>query len=224
MNKIRLILGGILFAVGLITCNHKMTVKPQDKERLYAYIENYIDSVSKFEDYKALQKQFYCFYQNAIKFKRESYFARIDSQGEKSIGLDSLVIFNRTKDTALLMYIEKVHNYESEGYHFRTPKLIAYKNNNQWRFYDNCENPIYLDSRYTLEMARNNERLWFALDGGWLLDWKSDRKIRENKNFVSSCLKMLCGLQDKSVWGTDTAFYADILRKQTPPDSLYICE
>jgi len=224
MYKLQATFGVVILVSYIITCNQKNTVTLEEKKKVLLYIRGYIDSVSKFKEYGELQKQFYCFYQNAINAKREFYIAPADSLKESLIGLDSLLIINSTRDTVLLMYIEKFHNYESEGYHFNVTKLYAYKKNEYWKFYDHLASAMYLEKYYSLEMARNNERIWFALDGGWLLDWRGKGKIRASNSFLSEYLYSVGGLCDEWSWKHNRDLCDSIVKRKTPPDNLYYCK
>jgi hypothetical protein len=209
--------------VTLISCVHSKEPTSKDKDRVYSYINNYIKEVSSYSEYRELNETFLCYYSNAIKFKREYYLQSDSSMGEAFLGLDSLIIFNRSRDSALLFYLEKRKNYTNERFHYTPNKLFAYKTEKGWRFYDGCGSAIYLDINYILKMTRNNQRLWFAFEGRWLKDWDTDQ-IKENPNFIRQACEDWCGpcADERDSLNMDI-YYKDI-KKHTAPDSLYLCK
>lgn len=219
-----------IFSIYFCACSQHRTVYKEDKERIYNFIDSYIKKVSQYPEYKELQRAFNCFYVNAVHCKRQNYLPNEVQKGEEFIGLDSLIIFSVTRDTALLFYIEKNRTNNDYGFYFYIPTIIAYKTLKGWRFYDRCAGSIYSEKKNTLDMARRNERLGYvfenyANDIHWLENWWSDREMYENPLFIRNSLRVLCGLCLEKEWEfyEDSTCYKAII-KATPPDSLYECK
>lgn len=188
------------------------------------FISEYIHECSLTNDYSKFMESFNCFYKNAVLTKRKNYTAMIDSLNEKFYGIDSLIIFNQNYDTALCYFIFKVSNYEKNGFLYISRYLFGFKQNNQdWRFYDGCQSRVYLEDKYSLNMVTNNERLLLAIDYKWLLGWGDD-KLRTNPAFITKSSDVFCGICDEWEMQNNKIFCEDLLREQTPPDSLYNCK
>lgn len=205
------------FCLALVSCADVNRPTLDNKLKADLYIKEYIQKESASADYQELQRIFLIFYNNAVKCERQYYPPVDSSKGELFFGLDSLIIFNASRDSALLFYIKKVKNETDYNFHYRTPKLFAYRTAKGWRFYDGCESAVYIDELYTVEMARQNERLWLAFDSEWL-NWKNEQ-ISENPQFIQHACKMWCGpcLRDS----LNMELYLRVNKERTPPDSLY---
>ncbi len=215
----------LLFAlsVTIISCVYHLKPTQKEKANVYLYINKYLSKVSSHSEYKELKEAFSCYYSNAVKFKRENYLLSDSLLGEAFFGLDSLIIFNRSLDSALLFYVEKHRNSSNDGFYYDAVKIFAYKTFKGWRFYDGCGSAMYGDKVYTLEMARNNERLWFAFDGEWLKNWDTDY-IKENPGFIRHACESWCGPCADKRDSLNMDIYYDDIRKHIPPDSLYQCK
>lgn len=172
---------------------HKKRKEPKiSNEEVYFFIDTYIKEKSMSQDYQNIRNAFNLFYKESLLAQRRYYLNLDTAIGERFYGLDSLVIFNNGMDSAILFYIEKLSNSQASGFYFSSNKVFACKENNEWRLYDGCGSAIYVETKYTYLMARNNERLWFAYDGEWLYRGQND-SIQENSNFVNHACTMLCG-------------------------------
>ena len=110
-----------------------------------------------------------------------------------------------------------------DGYTFYAQKLFAFKSLNKWRFYDGCGTAGYDTQKYTLEMVRNNERLWLAFDGEWLKNWDTDQ-IKENPSFIRHACDMWCGPCADERDSLNMNIHYEDIKRHTPPDSLYLCK
>lgn len=208
----------------VVSCNFEIKKRKNqvDNETVYKFIQNYINSKSPTQEYADLQKTFNCFYKNAVLSKRRNYNSIDTALGENFYGLDSLIIFNANMDTAIAFFINRLANNDKDGFQFYAKKLFAYKNLRNWRFYDGCGTAIYDERKYSLEMARNNERLWFALDGEWLLRL-SRKELKENPEFIQHACNMWCGSCADARDSLNMSIYYNEIKENTPSDSLYHC-
>jgi hypothetical protein len=204
----------VLFS--FVSCVQSTTSTKKDTAN--SFITEYIKKTSSLPDYSQIIRTFDCFYDNAIQSHRE-YYNNTDSL----IGLDSLIIFNERVDSALIFYVIKVKNYTDSNYHYRTPHLFCYKQLGRWRFYDGCASAAYSSEIYTLQMVKMNERLVSVFDLHWLY-FQENYRVEINRNFLKEANRNVCGicLQEEEKQTPDEC--EQILKKQTPPDSLYLCK
>ena len=199
----------------------KETKKP-NKEAAYPFILQYISEKSHTAQYNEIKLAFNCYYEKAVSTQRRNYSIVDTVLGEKFYGLDSLIIFNRTMDSAIIFSITKLANYEkATGFQFYAMKIFAYKNSLGWRFYDGCGTAVYTEKKYTYLMAQDNQRLWFAFDGEWLL-W-NNKDVKENPNFIRHACNMWCGPCADNRDSLNLEIYYRDIKENTPPDSLYHC-
>lgn len=174
-------------------------------------ISHYHDSVVEFVEYHEVLEAFSCFYQNAYAAKRGFYNRPLDS-----ITIDDFVLFSHDRDTALLMYWERVLDAFG-GYYFQETSVFAYKNElGSWKFSDQCNASIYPSVRYSLEIAKRNVRLRHGAE------YFLDKDCRLNFEFLGELCENYCGPCRDHYLGDDTNSVA--YRAHHPPDSLYGCD
>lgn len=196
--------------------------KSEPKDVAYSYIAQYINKESQTPEYIEIQNTFICFYKNSVSNKRRYYLQTDSTRGEKFYGLDSLIIFNKSRDSAITFFMIKSANYGVAGFHYDAVKMFVYKNVSGWRFYDGCATSGYTDAKYTFSMARDNERLWFAFDGEWLA-WNK-KEVIQNPDFIHHACNMWCGPCADSRDSLNLEIYYRDIKENTPPDSLYHCK
>jgi hypothetical protein len=210
----------LIYLFLLFSCSTRK-ITEEDRDKVYNYINNYITQSSKYPEYKELRKTFDCFYKNAVKNERKFYVKINNSFGEAFLGLDSFVIFNNHRDSALLFYVLKNRNNIHDGFHYSTPQLFAYKTEVGWRFYDGCADAIYPDNDFTLQEAIRRERLSKVFDNNWLLNWSTDN-MKINENFLRDACQYNCGICTEEELKNDV-HCQEYKERQAPPDSLYKC-
>jgi hypothetical protein len=212
--------------LSIISCNSVHTKNERteiDKEAVNKFIQAYIKEKSKTKQYTDLQKTFYCYYKNAVLSNRRAYINIDTALGEKFYGLDSLVIFNANMDSAIVFFVRKLANDNRDQFQYYAQKLFAYKNLKGWRFYDGCGSAVYDEKNYTYSTVSNNERIWFAIDGEWLLNL-DNKGTKESPNFIQHACDMWCGPCADSRDSLNIGIHDEDIKENTPPEILYECK
>lgn len=212
----------ILFGISCNSLTGEKEIAVEDKETVNKFIQNYIIDKSRSQEYADLQKTFNCYYKNAVSFNRRNYVYIDTTLGGKYYGLDSLIIFNANMDSAIAFFVRKIANNNTDGFQFYAEKLFAYKNSKGWRIYDGCGTAVYDEKKYSYSMARNNERLWLASDGKWLLKYNNE-ELKENPNFIQHACNMWCGPCADTRDSLNMNIYYNDIKENTPSDNLYNC-